>query len=67
MLSKTKKKDKGNTKLTEYILIYSSKNKNERATSGVNNIGTANNTCYLEKEYNRDTKRLRSYGKSEER
>ena len=34
-LSETKKKGKGNTKLNDYILIYSGKDKNERATSGV--------------------------------
>ncbi|XP_056645027.1 craniofacial development protein 2-like [Diorhabda sublineata] len=34
-LSETKKKGKGNSKYGNYILIYSGKNKNERATSGV--------------------------------
>ncbi|XP_056629521.1 craniofacial development protein 2-like [Diorhabda sublineata] len=34
-LSETKKKDKGNSKYGNYILIYSGKNKNKRATSGV--------------------------------
>ncbi|XP_045462690.1 craniofacial development protein 2-like [Harmonia axyridis] len=33
--SMTKKKDKGSSKYGEYILIYSGKNKNERAASGV--------------------------------
>lgn len=34
-LSETKKKGKGSTKFSNYILIYSGKNKNERASSGV--------------------------------